>query len=144
MTLIGNLQILKDKLIEIPTVLGVPSYRNLVARKKLNADDSFYDYVFSPVPKVVNLNDRQISELISKGTVEISIEDYFVKHISRVKHDRKFLTENIEFYILDYKKRFDVISGIKCRLLFLDEAGITSYSMFLKRLSDHKEIENIN
>jgi phospholipase C len=143
MTLIANLQVLKDKLIRLPTDFGVPSYRQLVVRKKYDNEDGFYDHVFDPVPKTVNLNDRQISELISKQTVEISVEDYFVKHISRVQHDREFLTKNIEFYILDYKVEFNVISGIKCRLIFLDESGTTSYAMFLKRLSDHQEIESL-
>lgn len=143
MTLISNLQVLKDKLIEIPKVLGVPSYRELAVRKK-TGDLTTADYIFVPTPKVVNLNDRQISEIISKDTVQISIEDFFVKHISRVLHDRKFLIEDVEFYILDYLKVGSVISGIRCRPIFLDEAGTTSYSMVLKRLSDHEVIGSIN
>jgi len=139
--LIPRLQLLKDKLIQIPRDLGVPTYRNLAVRKKSTLTDNFKDYIFDPVPKIVNLNDRQISELLTKDTIQISLEDFFVKHISRVTNTRESLTKGIEFYIVDYQKVAGQIKGIKCRLIFLDEVGTTSYAMYLKRLSDHILIE---
>jgi hypothetical protein len=144
--LIPRLQALKDELIRLPFNFGVPSYRELAVRKRSpNLKEGIfpycYDEILSPVPKVVNVNDRQISELISKDSVQISVEDFFVKHVSRVRYDREFLLKDVEFYILDYVNTNDRIFGIKCRPIFLDEAGTTSYSMFLKRLSDHQEIE---
>lgn len=143
MSLISDLQLLKDKLIVIPHDLGMPQYRELVIRKKIN-NYQLQDVFFSPVPKVVNVNDRQISELISKETVQVNLEDYYVKHISRVKYDRYFLTQNVDMFILDYSNNAGNITGIRCRLLFLDEARTTSYEMYLKRLSDHESIEAVN
>lgn len=139
MTLISNLQALKDRLIVLPKDLGMPQYRELAVRKKTGLQ-TVSDYIFSPTPKIVNLNDRQISELLSKDTVQISIEDYFVKHISRVQHDRQFLMKDVDFYIVDYNNVNGVIYGIKAKPIFLDEAGTTSYSLILKRLSDHEKI----
>jgi hypothetical protein len=142
MTLVQDYQKIKDRLIAIPRELGMPQYRTLVIRKKSHLNEQrLYDHIIDPTPKVVNVNERQISEIASRDTVQISVEDYFVKHLSRVNYTPQFLLTDVEFYILDYSNNDCEISGIRCKPIFLDESKTTSYEMILKRVSDHETLE---
>lgn len=146
MTLIQQLQKLKDNLIVLPEQLGMPQYRP-VAIRKLHESGLFYDEILTPTPKVSNISEFNSEiELLSQGTIEISSRDFFLKHVSRVRYDFDFLDKNLEFYIVDYcvewQESQQIIKGIRCKPLLIDESGTTSYKIVLKRLADHLEIIN--
>lgn len=126
----------------------MPQYRRLVCRRYTGVlHQGLYpvvrDVVISPTPKTVNVNARQIAELASRETIQISSEDFYVRHISRVNFNRKTLLEDVEMYILDYSQTGDVITGIPCKPIFLDESRTTSYDLILKRMGDHRQIEKL-
>lgn len=152
MTLIQDLQKLKDELIVLPEQLGMPQYRS-VAIRKLGGSGLFYDEILEPTPKVGKVNDRDFGtstdfELLSQGTIEITTKDFLLKHVSRVRYSYQFLTEKVEYYIVDYCWGWNgdqqVIEGIKCKPVLVDESGTTSYKVVLKRLADHQIIPSVS
>jgi virulence-associated protein VagC len=143
MTLVNDMQRLKDDLLRLPREFGLPQYRRLAVRKR-SPQSTLYDRIISPTPKTVNLNARQIAELMSKETVQVSTEDFWVKHLSRVNYTREFLLDDIDFYILDYSSQSNgTVSGIRCKPVFLDESKATSYSLAMKRMGDREVIERV-
>jgi len=151
MTLIQDLQKLKDELIQLPEQLGMPQYRPVVIRKLLD-NGLFFDEMLVPTPKVgkVSANDFGSStdlEFLSGGTVDITAKDFLLKHVSRVRYTYEFLSEKVEYYIVDYEKKWEgnqqTVSGIRCKPVLVDESGTTSYKILLKRLADHQVIPTV-
>lgn len=150
MSLIRELQKLKDNLIRLPEELGMPQYRP-VAIRKLHDSGLFYDELLTPTPKVGKVNNGDFGssttiELLSQGTIEITAKDFLLKHVSRVRYTYEFLSEKLEYYIVDYCVVWhgtqQILTGIRCKPLLVDDSGTTSYKVVLKRLADHLEILN--
>lgn len=142
MTLIDDLISIKADLHSIPVDLGLPQYRTIAVRKSQLNDGEitpiFKDFVLEPPVHIANVPTRYVGMELTRNTVVIAQDDFFVKNLPRL-YAKEFLELDIEFYTIDpVIQSGAIVGGIKCQLLDVLDSKALSWQLVLRKMSDRE------
>lgn len=142
--LVPRLTGLKDRLMQIPQSLGVPQYRSVYIRKLQYEENSVfasrYDLKLETPCKANNVRPRLVGLPVDNNTI-LSYNDIELE-ISRT-YNLEVIQNDVKYFIIDpeFDAQGRIISGIKCRLLYIDDSKLLYWGVILRLFSDDRTIE---
>lgn len=147
MTFFDKLAVMVSKVENLERKLGVPTRRDLAIRKSHLPEGEFIpqlkDFFLDTVTDVKSVPSKFMNYQLSEGTLIVGADDLYVE-LPRI-YSAEFLTQGIEFYILDPKKNEagQLIGGITCKFLTLVDDDPVYFGLILRKTFDNEAIEVI-